>query len=454
MDDDAPPTSSWNDSTKTTVGVLVALVVVLIVAGIGVATVRDAAETIRKVVATTTTVAPQPVTTAPPASALSPEQSRVVEEVKAQVSALRGLPWKGDLPVRFVTKEELAQRVRDLNADDIAEDREELATDESVLKLLKLIPKDVAYVKTLDDIYAGAVLGFYDDESKELFVGGTATDPATKSTLAHELAHALTDQHFDYGTKARALDDQQRTEEGFAFTALIEGDASLLEALWQERHLSDSERRQAATGTGDIPALDKAPPYLLESIYFPYRDGLTFVRNRYRAGGFAEVDKAYRNPPTSTEHILHPETYAAGQAWTPPQLPDVATATGCGKVDAGTLGQFDMTELLALEISRSDARAAAAGWNGDAYTVVRCGTSLGLADRWQTDDPADAGRLADALVRWARGWSDASRPTEADGRFSGPSGSGRVLRGAGRVDLILADDAATVDRLARALGAS
>jgi len=453
MDDLDVAKSSSGDSTRMTVALLVVLVVVLVVAGIGIATVRDANDTVRRATATTT-VSPG-ATSVAPASDLSPEQSRVVEEVKGQVAAIRGLAWKGTLPVRVLTKEQLATRVRALTSEDLAENRAEITTDESILKLLKLIGKDVDYAKTIDSILAGGVLGYYDDEAKELFVGGggaATLDPATKATLAHELTHALTDQHFDFGATTKALDDQNKTEEVAALSAVIEGDAELVAELWQERHLTDRERRDARNGsTTDGGSFASAPPYLLESLFFPYQDGLAFVRSRHRAGGFAEVDNAYLRPPTSTEHILHPETYATQPSWTPPSLPDLAAATGCGAVDTGTLGEFDMRQLLASEIATSDARTAAAGWNGDAFAVVRCGTALGLADRWQTDDPASAGRLADALGRWARGWSGSTRAVDAEGRFTGPSGSGRVLRNGGRVDLVLADDATTADRLARAL---
>ena len=460
MDDlDAPPPKSpWTDNTKTTLGVLIALVVVLIAAGIGIATIRDARETVEKAVTTTTTAAPAtggstvPDTT--PASDLTPAQARIVEEIKGQVASIRGLAWKGSLPVKVVSKPALAERVRKLNAEEIAKNRDELTADESVLKLLKLLEKDVDYAKTIDSILAGGVLGFYDDEVKELYVGGVGDnlDPATRATLAHELTHALTDQHFDFGSRTKVLDDQNKTEEGAAFSALIEGDAELVAALWQEQHLSARERQQAASSSATPEALNayaRAPRYLLESLFFPYQSGATFVQARHRAGGFAEVDKAYRSPPTSTEHILHPETYASGQTWSPPALPDLAAATGCGAVDTGTLGEFDMIQILSGELASNDAKNAAAGWNGDAYGVVRCGTALGLADRWQTDNPADAGRLADALSRWARGWSGSTRAADAEGRVTGPTGSARVVRNGGRIDLILADDLATADRVAR-----
>ena len=458
MDDlDAPPPRPpLDDNAKTAIGVLVALVAVLIVAGLGIVRVRDARDKVEKAITTTTTVAPGPSTTVPatPVSELTPAQSRIVEEIKGQVASIRGLAWKGSLPVRVVSKDALAQKVRQLNAEEIAKNRDELTANEAVLKLLQLIDTDVDYAKTIDSILAGGVLGFYDDEAKELYVGGGSgdgMDPATKATLAHELVHALTDQHFDFGSRTKVLDEHSRTEEAAAFSALIEGDAELTAQMWQERHLSARERQQAIlSGSADaIAAYARAPQYLLESLFFPYQSGLAFVQSRHRAGGFAEVDKAYRNPPTSTEHILHPETYASGQTWSPPALPDLAAATGCGAVDTGTIGQFDMIQILSRHLSTGDARGAATGWNGDAYSAVRCGAALGLADRWQADTPAEAGRLADALTRWARGWSGSSRAADAEGRVTGSKGSARVVRNGGRVDLIVADDQATADRLAR-----
>jgi hypothetical protein len=195
----------------------------------------------------------------------------------------------------------------------------------------------------------------------------------------------------------------------------------------------------------------QAPEYLQRALYFPYDEGLKFVEGLHQAGGFAAVDAAYRRPPTSTEHILHPETYSASQQWARPALPDVAAGSGCGRVRAGALGQFDMTQVLDEYLSPTEASRATEGWNGDAYALVRCGSALGLADRWETDSGSDAGRLFDALGRWASLWSGGRAPG-GDGRFSGPSGAGRVVRNGSHVDLVVAEDAAAADRLARALG--
>ena len=379
-------------------------------------------------------------------------QRRVFDQLMAQVAEVRGLQWRGPLNLRVVSKEELARRVRDVTARDINPDQ--LAAEEATLKLLGLIPTDLDYRKLVDDLLAEQVLGFYDPETKELFVGGVGDDldVPTRYTIVHEMNHALTDQVFNYGPATIALDKADKGEESGAYSALLEGDAVILQEKWAEKHLSAAEQIQAVLGGGGSAATFlRAPAYIQRSLLFPYDSGRTFVKGLYDAGGFAAVDGAYRKPPTSTEHILHPETYRAGQPSTPPALPNLASATGCSGLRTGMIGQFDMRALLDTHLSTSDSNRAADGWNGDAYGLVRCGTALGLADRWETDPGTDPARLVDALGRWSQQWSGSGRLPGADGRFSGAKGAGRILRTGSRVDLVLAHDADTMEKLVRAL---
>jgi uncharacterized protein YceK len=443
---------------------LVALVVVLLVAGVAVVISRQdggpGAEVGAGAAGTTTTTtstgagasSPAPPTTAPD-SQVPPAQRRLFDELMAQTAEIRGLAWKDPLNLKVVSREELARRVVEVNARDT--DPARTAAKEATLKLLDLIPEEVDYDKLIEDVLAGAVVGFYDPKTRELFVGsGEELDGQVRATIVHEMVHALTDQHFNYGPKVLALDEADRAEESLAYSALLEGDARLVESIWMERHLDPLEALAAALGLGaggdGGEALANAPPYVVKSLLFPYTEGVTFVESLHSAGGFAAVDGAYRRPPTSSEHILHPSTYSQSQGAAAPPLPDVAAATGCQRVRAGALGEFDMREVLGAHVGVSDAGRAAQGWNGDTYTLVRCGGVLGLADRWETDPGVDAARLTDALGRWARGWSGGR--LGGDGRFSGPAGAGRITRAGNRVELVVAGNADTADRLVRALG--
>ncbi|HYX44846.1 MAG TPA: hypothetical protein VE760_07370, partial [Acidimicrobiales bacterium] len=257
------------------------------------------------------------------------------------------------------------------------------------------------------------------------------------------------------------LDDDDRQEESDAFVALVEGDAKLLESRFFDEYLTEDEQAlyalvQVFGGEAD-PATEAArerarslPAFLREYLYFPYEAGLEFAEELAEDGGFKSVDRALCRPPTSTEQVLHPGLYREGQGWSPPEVPDVAAATGCAGLRRGALGEFKMREVLELHVGQSTAAEAAAGWDGDTFQTVRCGTALGLVDRWVADSQDDAAQLQRALARWGSGWARSAAATS--GRFSGPGGTGRVTLSGTRVDLVVADDAATADRLAAALG--
>ena len=375
-----------------------------------------------------------------------------------EVAEVRGLDWKEPLNLRIVGRAEMVRRLRAANARDT--NPAQVAAEEATLKLLGLLPASLDYRKLLDDLLGGIVLGFYDPETKELYVAvGDVNDlnAADRATIVHEMAHALTDQHFGYGSKSIALDKADKADESLALSALLEGDARFTEFAWMDKHLTELEALAVLFGLGvDGEAggsvLARTPPYVQQALYFPYEAGTEFVEQLHAAGGFNAVNAAYRRLPTSTEHILHPETYRAGASAAPPPLPNVAAANGCRQVRAGSLGEFDMGAVLDQHLDDSLSANAAKGWNGDAYSLVRCGNAYGLVDRWVSDRPADAARLAEALAAWAPTWSGGSGPGP-DGRFSGPSGAGHIFRTGSRIDLVLAQDGATADRLARALGA-
>lgn len=388
----------------------------------------------------------------------SPDEPAYITRIKGQVAELRGLAWKSPLAVEVVSRDELARRFRAGNERDTRPER--VAGDGDTFRILHLIPSDLDYARTLDDL-SGLVLGFYDPKTKELVVGAEGAgsgdvDPAAEVTLAHELDHALTDQWYDFGTATQALDDADRQEELDAFTALIEGDAKLLESRFEERFLSEEDQLAVALGglvggnTDTVTKLVDTPRFLIDRLYFPYTDGLAFARAQADTNPDpnAGVDGSFRRPPTSTEQILHPDAYAAGQGWRPPDLVDVAGATGCERRRRGSLGEFKMAEVLGSELSLDAAKAGAAGGNGDVFEAVRCGSGLGLVERWQADSEAAGARLDQALTDWARGWSRGG--AAVGGRFSGPGGTGRIVRNGSRVDLVLGTDASIADRLVSA----
>ncbi len=230
-------------------------------------------------------------------------------------------------------------------------------------------------------------------------------------TYAHEFTHALQDQHFDL--EALGLrDDAEDEYDGeylTAIRALIEGDASLIQQQFLQSYYSPGEavRLMKESMDVDMSVLDSAPDVLRESLYFPYMQGLTFAQALYEDGGWAALDAAYANPPRSTEHILHPDRYLAGDLPQLVSLPPLTDTLGTGwrQVDADTLGEYFTRLYLAQQIPGEQAEAAAEGWGGDWYAVHhrQADGALVMALRSAWDSPADAEEFVDAYVAYAEG---------------------------------------------------
>lgn len=389
----------------------------------------------------------------PPPKVASPaerpaDQAALIDQIRTQVSAIRGLKWKQPPAVRLLPQGEFAERLRAARASD---DPEPAVSDGTILELLGLIPPGLDYAATEEQLSAAQVAGFYDPETKEVIVplASGPVGPRSLMTLAHELEHALVDQHFGFGARFDALSKDGRDEEAAALRALVEGDARLVEYAWADQHLTREEVLIAMLGGDEEagPAVpDKVPSFLLAASAFPYEDGQDFVRHLHGAGGFGAVNEAFRSPPLSTAEILHPELYGSSFAPRAVALPDPAAA-GCRTERAGVLGEWEMREVLETQPSAAAAAAAVAGWRGDAFGMVRCGPGLGMVQRWQSGDEAGAARLADALATWAEGWSGATLHPGQQGRFSGRLGTAYVRRHGDTVDLVISRDAGTASRL-------
>ena len=97
-----------------------------------------------------------------------------------------------------------------------------------------------------------------------------------------------------------------------AVAALREGDANLTEYLFYETLPFDRQTLLASALEKVIeefsasPEAARAPRIITETFGWEHSVGPGFVFRLYLEGGFGAIDEAYRDPPRSTEHILHP----------------------------------------------------------------------------------------------------------------------------------------------------
>ncbi|HEX5878661.1 MAG TPA: hypothetical protein VF468_10100, partial [Actinomycetota bacterium] len=399
--------------------------------------------------ATPTTRAPAPAVAAP-----------AVRVVQRDVSDLRDLRFERRVPVTVESPDKLAKRLLRTLAEETDEDQ--LRRQGRAMELLGQLPKGTDLPALVNRLQAESVLGYYlpgDRPPKGgLYVRSSrGLDPYAKIILAHELTHAVTDQRFDLTRADRLAVATARQDELAAYSSLVEGDATLTMERYLTERLTPAERVDAglAAAADRTPQRDAAPAVIREAMLFPYQEGLRFVRALYQQGGWDAVNRAYRDPPVSTEQVLHPERYLGARDR--PQAVDVPDLSG--RLGGGwrsgvelSFGELDARLLLQGELAVTTAGAAAAGWDGGRLRTFQRGGSTALALRTVWDSTAEASQFCNAVRGWANGRFDASGQAAGSRRWSGSGQQAALLCRGPRVAWLSAPDRPTLDRLAGAVG--
>ena len=260
---------------------------------------------------------------------------------------------------------------------------------------------------------SGGVAGYYRDDQKTLYVVSRSGEVGAneKITFAHEFDHALQDQHFTIFKDQEGVTN--RSDWLLARQALYEGDASLLMTLWASENFTPEEFQELlAQGLNDPSSqmLERMPAILRETLLYPYTTGLTFAQGQYiSGGGWAGVDALYDNVPETTEQILHPEKYQAGEGPVEIDVPDdFAARIGPDWKLAldDTFGEFQ-TGVWLRDADAANATEAAAGWGGDRVLVLD-----GPGDAWATRAGHGMGHRGGCggvrgsrRVPWSRRWT-------------------------------------------------
>ena len=356
---------------------------------------------------TTTTAA---ATTLPAGTEdLPPEMRQQIAELIGTTEELRGLAFLRPPTIVVVTPEELEARVRV----SIEEDVEDVPADEALLKLLGLLDGEVDLLQLYLDLYGEQVGGFYDGDTGELVVPAEDSFSSyQKSTLVHELTHALTDQRFGFNDAYERLIDEDRFDEAMGFLPVIEGDASLTELFYiQSLAVDEQQALLQELFAADSAVFDGAPHYLQNSLIFPYREGLAFVQRAFELGGFDEVNRLYVEPPVSSEQIINPRDY---QQDFPVAVEVVeAAVTGYDVVFRSTWGQLGFD--LMFDQVLGGVEEAGDGWGGDGYVQWFDGSEAAFVIEFVGDAPDDLDEMRDALLRYVPAAMAVEGGEEADG---------------------------------------
>jgi hypothetical protein len=304
--------------------------------------------------------------------AQSTQVTQTIQEVERETQDIRGLTEKEPIDVRFMTTKELEQMLLDdLNAEYTPE---EWTRDENLLKLLGFLEENDKYYDIMLGLYTEQIAGFYDPEEKYLALISEDKEMSAmdRMNLSHEITHALQDQYYHLDEPPFDVPDSTNYDADFAATCLVEGDATLTMYQYEETFTTeDYADLMKESGNIESTRFDAAPKYIQDSLLFPYQQGMVFANRLYDRNSFTTIDNAYSNPPVSSEQVMHPEKYLAGEMPMQVSCPDIASSLGEGweLADTNVIGEFDLQELLMTELRTTDADKGAAGWGGCQYRL-------------------------------------------------------------------------------------
>ena len=362
---------------------------------------------------------------------------RAIAQVEEAVEKIRALHYEEPVVPDAVTHEVLARRLRRSFERSFPVGlyrRRSLAW-----QTIGVIPDGTSIRGALERFFSTQVIGYYDASTGQLvFIGTKHPSPTEQVTLAHELTHALDDQHYDL-TRLDRLSAACRDEQATAALALIEGDATYVMLQYARTDLTPEQQVQVALGAGSGPSTAGIPPFIVAEEQWPYSAGLAFISSLVARGGEASVDRAFERFPVSSEQILHPSAYPSD----PPvavNVGDLGRKLGVGwkDLDVQDVGEEWLSNMLKLRIDASTATVAAAGWGGRIYRawVDQAGhVAVVLSTVWDTS--GDASEFAAAMTDWISGGSGQAAEVEP------VTGS--------RVTVLFASDARTLGRLRSAL---
>jgi hypothetical protein len=325
-----------------------------------------------------------------PTVAASLPDRLLLQQIEDQVAVLRGLQPKSQVPVRFLDQAALQQYfVERFNQDYLPSERE---SDQKLLTTLGLVKPNETVVQILLDVLQEQVTGAYSQDDKVMYLvtDGGELGPDEKATFAHEFTHALQDQYFDLATLAPK--HPTNDDRSLAIQALTEGDAMLMQRLWAQEKMSQDEINRLGQGAADSK-LFSAPLFLREQLLFPYSDGFNFIRKIYQTSGFAGVDEVFRNPPESTQQILHPEKYRSHQKPIEVRLPDLAQGSlgpGWRTINSNVFGELDLRLILTQLTNPTRGVRGATGWVGDRWALLEKDgrQALVIKSVWDTENDA------------------------------------------------------------------
>jgi hypothetical protein len=374
-----------------------------------------------------------------------------IREIEEEVGKLRMLQPKVHVPYRMVNEQELLRLVEKQIEKQYGDRMDDY---EMALRLLGFWHTKINLKQLIIDLYREQAMGVYDFDSHQLVLR-PFFDPEKgfgRAIVAHEMCHALQDQYFDV---AQICDDRMGNDDALlAALSVIEGDATLLMGDYTSRHLSPAFLLEMPKYLSyDQSIIMNAPHFIRQTLLFPYVQGVSFVSEAIQRKGPTEADIIFRDIPSSTEQILHPEKYFVERDDpTTLVLHDFSDELGPDwkMTYTNVLGEYSIRLIFEEDLGVNEATAAAAGWDGDRYALYRRDTSsycLYWESVWDTEENAEEFLAAfKDLIKIQHAEAKMTEEKRAADALMYKTAAGwiRLLRLGQRVYCVLCNDAAVL----------
>ncbi len=359
-----------------------------------------------------------------------------INEIAHSVASISGLTEQHAVPYDTISKKHLRQFLRKRIKKTLRPD--EIRADELALKMFGLVPQSFDLKKSTLDLLAEQAAAFYDYDQKKLFLleGSPLNEEVT--TLAHELSHALADQHFNL---ARYMDESpSNDDENLAHTAVVEGQASWLMFAYELAHegkppvptpeMLKAIEDSSDTSSTEYPVLKASPLYIQQSLLFPYSEGTRFFDAVFRRLGKIAFTQVFTRAPVASSQILHPEQYFSGEKPSIPELPKLDLGEGEEEVAQGSVGEFDHRMLLWQYVGQAKGFALATHLKGAQFRVTAREKArrpvFEYVSRWDSEGSAREYFAAYKQVLRNK-WKRCEPASETADVFSGTGDSGFFL---------------------------
>ena len=393
---------------------------------------------------------------------ITPEQAKklfaMVDELLKFSSDETGLTVKSTVGRKLTSRAEVESYLKEKFDED--EGAKRLQRGEIVLKKFGLLDHDFDLKPFLLALLTEQIEAYYDSKTKTVYLLDWMDPDDQESVLAHELTHALQDQHVDLekwndqtpndvSLNAREdADHLAKDEIDTAREAVAEGQATAVmvdhelkphgRSLLKDPEVVDFLKQQMA-GPDNSPVMARAPLLLSESLLFPYREGLSFEQDiwmdRGREAAFAG---ALDRPPTSTWEIINPLEFEKAHVPAVPLLPDIHPLLDAAykPYDIGQVGQLDLHILTQLFGGEDAARNLTPAWDGGIYWAGQLKSAktpedmastrsiaLFYLSAWKNEQSAEAfarlyanalGRKYSGLHKDSSATAPANEPADAD----------------------------------------